>query len=240
MSFCITLTLWKRPAYTARQFDSLMHCAGIRDCDLIIGINPHTPTLRELQSLCHRIDFARSVRVIVHDKDIGCNLNKLAVLRAAFENHDYVACADDDIIFAPDALSYMQWAKQFGADSEIFTVTLWKHFMGWLPESGIQKPHGVENKVSRQQFFACYGWATWRDRWSEMEAGWPRGYAGPYYDEVLCEKMRGARFEIAPHISRAINIGVHDGLHESTQRDFSYWAGSKGFLSPAHYEWSDP
>lgn len=225
---CLTMTLWRRPDYTRQALESLKSCIGINEYDLIIGINPDKDTVDELTQMALAVNFCRSCTVLVHSIDIGCNLNKKDVLGRAFADHDYVIQFDDDVLLAPDTLQYFEWAKQFEPVPEIFTVSAWRHAEGWLPGTH-EKPHLIDTRISRQAFFSCYCWATWRSRWEEMRAAWPEYNPGPYFDEVLCTKTRGARYEVCPFVSRAINIGVDRGLHDGTAQIFPYWADSLSF-----------
>lgn len=223
---CITLTLWRRPEYTRQCLRALRACAGIENYAIIIGINPDPATVGELAEIADGITFGQYHTVMVHDHDLGCNLNKRAVLDLAFTHFSYVVQIEDDVILAPDALRYFEWARQFERDESLFTVTAYGHDSG---------SRGQEGRVCRQPFFTCYGWATWKDRWEQMRAAWPCTYSGePYWDQVLCYRVRDQRCELYPRVSRTINIGADAGLHGS-QKGFDYWAGSEGFTPPEEF-----
>jgi hypothetical protein len=235
---CITLTLWRRPDYTRQCLDALSRCAGIENYTILIGINPDPETLVELRGIAESISFAREVVVAVRPSNIGCNANKYWLLDKAFQFSDYVIQLEDDNIFAPDALRYFEWAKQFGNDPRNLTVAAWRNPTGWLPGTST-KPEGEDSAVSRHAHFTCYGWAIWKDRWDEIKTSWPMGMDYPWWDETLCYKTRGDRLELSPNVSRAINIGVNNGMHPGTDKTFPYWAGIDGFAQQQDFHLTD-
>jgi hypothetical protein len=142
----------------------------------------------------------------------------------------------DDTPVAPDALRYFEWARQFGRDPNVFTVTGYRHPRDWMPGPS-PKPQDEHVRVGPSHFFTCYGWATWRDRWHEMRANWPTNYwtqGTPAWDTYLCYEARKDRVEIAPYTARTRHIGVEGGMGFG-HKVLPYWAGSAGFVAPQGY-----
>lgn len=228
----ISLCLWKRPKYTAAVIDSLRHQPSIKDYWIFIGIDGAGG--EEVIKLARAIDFCKTT-VLVHSHHVGCNDNTRFTLTAAFTYFDYVIHLEDDTPLAPDGLSYFEWAQRFGNDERIFTVSAWRHPDGWLPVKGGKCPEEESGKVSLGQFYTCWAWATWRNRWFEMLRGWTQSD-----DQTLSwcravSTVRGERWETQPRISRASNIGLEMGNHRG-DCPLSYWAGSPGFKSPQSFQ----
>jgi hypothetical protein len=222
----------QRPDYSSQILQALKRCDRVESYTILIGLNPEESVVDEMLRVCNAIDFGASHAVFLREQDLGCNLNKLLILDEAFRNFDYVIHIDDDIPLAPDTLCYFEWARQFGRDSQNFTVGCWRHSMGWLPDRPEPKPVGEDGRVGRAKYFTCYGWATWHDRWDKIRTSWPATYGEPFYDGQMAFCSRGDRYELRPYISRSIHIGEKKGMHCTQKKVFPYWAGCENFIRP--------
>jgi hypothetical protein len=221
------MTAWRRFDYTRRAIESLKLCRNVERWRVLIGLNPDGPNLAAIEALCRCVDFAASCRVVVRESNLGCNLNKKLIMDEAFEAHDYVCQFDDDVILAPDALDFLEWARAFGRDREVFATSACGRFA--------DGPVGEDGIAVKVPGFSCYCWGTWRDRWDEIKKPWPEQDGPPYWDDILDHRTRGDRCQIHPLVSRAITIGVEGGLHSGTVKEFKYWAGSPSFAIPDGY-----
>jgi hypothetical protein len=226
----ISMCVWRRPDIARKTLDALSHCTGVGDYRLLVHIDGEGSP--EMPGVFNSVTFM-PVTVFVADRHLGCNESTKRILAAAFEHTDYVIHDEEDILLAPDALRYFEWAQKFHEDPSILTVGAWRHNDGWLAEHG-PFPDGaqVETKVSKSACFHCWGWATWGDRWKKMLANWTGNDDQTLsWDVALeCFRIREGLFEVSPHISRAFNIG-HGGIHRDDAW-LSYWAGSGGFQPP--------
>jgi glycosyltransferase involved in cell wall biosynthesis len=200
--------------------EALSHCRGVENYILFIGINPEPETVDELRDIAKGVTFAET-NILVHPFDVGINHNKRWALTAAFEVSDYVIQIDDDILLAPDALSYFEWVKQFEPQPEIFTATA----------VGLDDRQPCDNYIVRRRpFFDCYAWATWKNRWPEILSRWPTVREGNGWSwDVAMHHIRGSRFELFPLVSRMQNIGREKGYMNAGHHTFKYWAGSDTF-----------
>lgn len=221
----ITLCFWKRPDYATAVLESLRKCKGIENYKLLIHLdgcgNPEMPYVACAVDFCERIIVKRA-------DHLGCNDMTRIALHHGFSHSDYVIHVEEDVVLAPDALQYFEWAERFVTDANIFTASGWRHPSGWLPES--RKPYDSEmgGEARIEPFFTCWGWATWSDRWKEMDTHWTTGTDLSLSWDIAISGTRGNRCEVHPMISRAMNIGEHGGVHRGSSM-LSYWAGSPGF-----------
>ena len=112
----ITLCLWRRPLYTRRVLAALAACDGIADYTVLAHFDG--PPNIEVFHAC--ADFtACPMEVMQSTTHIGGNASTLRVLDAAFEMADYVIHDEDDVLFAPDALRYFEWARQLDRKSVV-------------------------------------------------------------------------------------------------------------------------
>lgn len=228
----IALTSWKRPKYTKQVIESLRRQKTIGDYWLFISIDGEGGD--EVISLARQVDFCKTT-VMVQNRRVGCNNNTRFALTAAFDYFDYVVVLEDDTPIGPDGLTYFEWARGFGNDERIFTVSAWRHPNGWLPETGKPCPPDENSKVSLGFFYTCWAWATWRNRWFEMLRGWTQSDDHTLSWCRSVSTVRGDRWEMQPMISRANNIGEEMGNHRGAC-ELAYWAGSKEFKVPSGYK----
>jgi len=163
-------------------------------------------------------------------KKRGCNYNVKEALEFAWQdNPDFVLMIEDDIIISDDALMYIEWAaEKYKDDSSVRTIGLWKSKNGWNFDAPLTR--SLTFRVDEQNWFTCWGWGTWKDRWEEMFATWTTGDDShdTSWDVVLYSHL-GNRKEVVPAISRAYNCGDFNGTHRG--RD---WPGitSAGLVDP--------
>lgn len=227
----LTLCAWRRPKYLQAVLDALSKCAGIEDYILYIGIDGDGGD--------ETIEIARKVKftltdILLHTHRVGCNLNTKHIQMYAFQHFDYVVHLEDDTLPAPDTLRYFDWAKQFRKDSSIMTVSAW----GMLPK--LAETPDDNARVIKRCHFSSWGWATWKDRWQEMQQDWVSNddMASSWDFGVEETRKRLNCQQIQPRISRINNIGSELGTHRGECR-LTEWAGSPGFKAPDKFiaEW---
>lgn len=230
----ISMCVWRRPDIAANALGALSRCPGIGNYRLLVHIDGGGA--HEMPGLFSDVSFM-PVTVLTADRNLGCNESTKRILSVAFEHSDYVIHNEEDILLAPDALQYFEWAEQFKADPSILSVAAWRHDSGWLAEHG-PFPDGqqIETKVTKMGCFHCWGWATWKDRWQNMLANWTGNDDQTLSWDVALEayRVREKLYEVIPFVSRAFNIG-HGGIHRGDAW-LSYWAGSAGFQPPSTYQ----
>ena len=235
MDKVITLLFWKRPKYVRQVLDHLSQCRGIDAYHLVVHLDG--PANKAVRELCHAIKFAPHETRQFHQNH-GCNQCTRTVLRRGFDLSDYVIHVEEDVLLAPDALQYFEWARQFGPDKTLLNVSGIRHPTGWLFEHG-HFPDGqaIEQKAKRSGGFTCWGWATWKDRWQELDKIWSTEPDRKLSWDVRIEQYRRQHklAELMPLVSRVQNIGAEQGTHRG-EYVLSYWAGSPGFVTPSKYQ----
>lgn len=236
----ITCCFWRRPKYTRRVLDALRNCPGIHEYTLLIQQDGDDGRgdigQSEVRRICERINFA-PFQIVSESEHLGCNHNTRRALAAGFRHSDYVIHIEDDVQLAPDALGYFEWARRFESDPSVFIASAQRHPNGWLPSAVIPKPANEDVLVNMTPDLFIWGFATWRDRWNEMDRNWTkeRNDQVDSWDMYLKINVRGNRVSLTPHISRSLNIGFDDGTHCGGE-SLSYWAGSPNFSSNGNYQ----
>jgi hypothetical protein len=234
MKKLITLSLYNRLPYTKRVLDALAQCEGISEY-VVLPVIDRTNFGFDYQDtfieLLH--EYAKDKRLNVenprcHQDNVGCNRNIYTALNTGFRYADFLIHLEDDIILAKDALRYFEWANAtYKDDKNVFTIDAYNneahtHF----PDSRL---------VKRSQSFKPWGWATWKDRWLEIENRWQYDYSkrqdfpmGGGWDVCMKHCLRGNRCRIYPTLSRCLNIG-EIGIHTPSKEwhhnkhDLQFW-----------------
>jgi len=219
----MTFTGYKRPKYTQQVIDGLRSCDGIEDYKLFARLEPGYP---EVVDVIKSINFMEC-EYIINDCRLGCNDNYYQALSRGFEAGDFVVQVEDDTVPTKDFLRYMEWAQEkYKDDKEVFTIC------------GYNKIDKYDSATSHDAFknpwFTPWGWATWADRWKEIEKQWD-SELGKSWDIFMNETMRKDRYEIRPTLGRIQNVGAEGGefcpskeFHEANQLN-KIWAGTEEY-----------
>lgn len=214
MKINIAISAYNRPEYSRRSLAAIVGAKGFSpekysiycsiDCDANGDVNPEVYNIYA--------SYGGPLTLETAPIKLGCNYNVKAALELAWENNpDFVLMIEDDVVISDDALMYIEWAaQQHKDDKPVRTIGLWgQECNPTLPLS--EQDYG---KTTRQNFFTCWGWGTWRDRWDEMLATWTTGNDSINTSwDVIVSSHLGDRYEILPYISRAYNCGEHNGTH---------------------------
>lgn len=219
--YVITMTLYRRPAYTRQVLDRLRHCRGIDKYQVLIFCEPEFP---EVIEIAETWQFPNK-QVHVNDCVLGSTTNTHQALRAGFKQAEFVIIVEDDILLAPDALRWFEFCRsKFRHDRSIFSAGGYNRR---------EVPRELYSAYYRTQWFTPWGWGTWKDRFEEMSRGW--GFnADVSWDWIVNHKLRGQRCEIVPHLARTQNIGGELGTycpesqwHRENQFN-EFWSGMDG------------
>ena len=230
MKINIAISAYNRPEYSRRSLAAIFGAKGFSKdkYNIHCALDCHQDGLFNQE--VYNVYASFGISPLVALKKQGCNYTVKEALRLAWEdNPDFVLMIEDDIIISDDALMYIEWAaEKYKDDPSVRTIGLWGHENGYALGSTLpEKEHG---KVMRQNYFSCWGWGTWRDRWEEMLDKWTTG--SDFHDtswDVILSSHLGERVEILPSISRAYNCGEHGGTHRGRA-----WPGvvASGLIDP--------
>jgi N-acetylglucosaminyltransferase II (MGAT2) len=198
----VVFTAWDRVHYMERVLDSWRNVRGIEKALLIFSCEPFEP----MAELVRTVDFAEAV-VDVNEHHFGIEVNPYkAMLQGFATGADFVIQAEDDSIVASDVLEYMAWgAERYAADKSVQAIC--------ATRAG---PPGDPAEVYRRAWFSPAVWGTWRDRWEQMEPGWPGvpledGGSWDWWIWSRCMQPYG-KVTIEPCVTRSQHIG-ESGTH---------------------------
>jgi hypothetical protein len=220
----IVMTTYRRPAYTRRVLEHLAQCDGIERYSLLVFCEPG---YRDVIAVVEAAQFPAGTkkRIVENSQRLGCSGNTYHALATGFRSTDFVIVCEDDVLFARDALKFFEHCdRAYRDDKEVFTVGAFSR--------QICKPKQYYHLL-RKSWFTPWGWATWSDRWVEIEAGL-RGRLDDKksWDVITNHEIRKGRFEVRPILARTQNIGADGGVHvpgpdwHRVHQFNEFWAGS--------------
>lgn len=249
MKINIAISAYNRPEYSQRSIAAIFGAKGFTPEKYRIFCAMDCHADGSYNKEVYNIYKFFGVLPDVAEKKRGCNYNVKQALELAWDDSpDFVIMIEDDIVISDDALEYIEWAaEKYKDDPSVRSIGLWGHDDGiGNPGSPVsEKDYGM---AMRQNYFTCWGWGTWRDRYDEMNETWTTG--DDSHDtswDVIVSSHLGERVEILPAISRAYNCGEHGGTHRGRawpglvasglvdpDNEIEYWEHK---LSPLDKEW---
>lgn len=199
----LSISLYNRPNYTKIVLDSLNKCFGIDEYSIFIHCEPSNNEVIELAKR-FRPD---QTKLIINSVKYGCNKNIYHCLKNGFDTNNYHIHFEDDTVPGKDCLRYFEWAgNEYEKDNNIFSVTSYSKFKN--------KEELDTSKVLRNKWFTPWGWATWVDRWREIDEFLYSNLNGiDSWDLIIDKSLRKDRYEIYPLIARTQNIGAELGTY---------------------------
>lgn len=193
----LAFPVYNRPHYSGPVLESWRAVRGIEDAYMIYRLEPGYPDMVDLVS--HERPLSAGM-VTVNEQRLGNDQNMKAAVTDGFATGaEFVIAAEDDVVVSHDLLEYMlAMGDRYAGDKSVLAITAWQ---GDAP--------GPLDEVQRTPWFyggAC--WGMWRDRWDQVEGGWPPSGIG--YDGYLWRLAQASGLSIIqPAATRCKNIGEY-------------------------------
>ena len=164
----IALFVYNRPEHTRRTVERLRENILARHSDLYIfsdGAKNQNASkaVEEVRKFICIIEGFRSVTVVERCRNFGLAASVIDGISQLCDRHGDVIAVEDDLLTAPDFLSFMNAALDYYRYiPQVFSIGAFNFGVGPAKE------------YSSDAFFtyrSCsWGWATWKDRW--IKADW--------------------------------------------------------------------
>ena len=201
----ITMSVYNRPDYTRQVMEALTKCEGIGEYQIIIHADGYNEEVRDVVMSFEKLKWS----YFENGQRLGCSENIMNAVRHGFELSDYVIHVEDDIVLAPSALRWFEWAgEKFKDNKDIFDI------------SSFRKEQTKEEdfySYAIWRWFTPWGWATWKDRFEVMDRIYKAPNSGKCWDEVCNFEASLDKFEVIPRLARSRNIGERNGTHHTPQ-----------------------
>ena len=178
----ICLFVYKRFDTTRLMLESLMNCPECSDSDLYVFMDAarsekDIEEVTKVRSLFNGLNGFRHIETFPADTNKGLARSVIEGVSYVLHKHDDVIVLEDDLVVAPDFLSFMNESlKVYKGRKDIWSISGYTPKLEDIDQS---KSNGVF-LVPRAQ---CWGWATWRDRWQTVD--WEVGD----YEEIAKSKV---------------------------------------------------
>lgn len=145
--------------YLSDLTDLIVYSDGARNSKEEEGVDSVREYLRSLSGF-------KSVEVIERDQNFGLANNIISGVSEVLSTSNTVIVLEDDMILSRSFLKYMNCnLNRFSKDKTIWQIS------SWIPRVDLENDISSSTNlyISRSQLMPCWGWATWKDRWSLLE-----------------------------------------------------------------------
>ena len=148
------------------------------------------PGTRAVRELAKKAQGFATVEVVERPKNMGCAASIIDGLPEMFRLHERLIVIEDDIVTSPYTLRFLSEGLARYADNEkVFNIAAWSP-----PHIARNIPANYPYDVYAIPRFNCWGWASWRDRFQDID--W----------DVQDYQI----FKNSPHLRKAFNAGGED------------------------------
>jgi hypothetical protein len=163
----ILLFVYNRPDHTRKTVDALRANAGAIESDLYIySDGPKRDrdgdAVRAVRAYLPSIAGFRSINITERANNMGLAASVIAGVSEILERHERAIVVEDDLITAPDFLSFMNEALAvYENRADIFSVTGYNYPLS-IPDTYPQDAYLSYRSSS-------WGWGTWLNRWKKID-----------------------------------------------------------------------
>lgn len=130
------------------------------------------------------IEGFNSINVIERTENFGPIDNGFELLTEVFKKHDRCIYSEDDNIFSPCFLEYMNnCLEKYKNDEDILAV------YGFRPK--VKDQDSLGNRVFKATYFSAYGCGLWKDKHEKMKHDINRNYI----EDLSCDRNRIRRLK---------------------------------------------
>jgi len=182
----IALFVYNRPEHTRRTVEALRANHLARRSDLFIFADASknksgATAVRAVRKFIRRIDGFKSVTVIEREQNCGLSESVISGVTQLCSDRGRVIAVEDDILTAPDFLTFMNHALgRYRDEPRIFSIGAFN-----LP---IVTPKTYAYDAFCSYRFMCWGWGTWKDRWEKGD------WSVKDFPEFMADREKQKRF----------------------------------------------
>lgn len=123
------------------------------------------PGTRAVRELAKKAQGFASVEVVERPKNMGCAASIIDGLTEMFRLHERLIVIEDDIVTSSYTLRFLSEGLARYADNEkVFNLAAWSP-----PHIARNIPANYPYDVYAIPRFNCWGWASWRDRFQDID-----------------------------------------------------------------------
>lgn len=164
----ICLFVYKRYDTTKLMLESLLACPECADSELYVFMDEarndsEADDVEKVRALFDNLQGFKTIHPYPARMNKGMARSVIDGVTTVLEKHESIIVLEDDLVVAPDFLTFMNTALEAYRDrSDIWSIS------GYTPNLKEIEQYDKNGMflVPRAQ---CWGWATWNDRWETVD-----------------------------------------------------------------------
>ncbi len=118
-----------------------------------------------VRSIAHNVKGFASVTVVERNINLGCKKSFVVGLQYMFERYENIIVIEDDVFCSPLTLEFLNEGLIRYKDSKnVFNISAWSP-----PDIATSAPQKYVYDLYTIPRFNCWGWASWRDRFENID-----------------------------------------------------------------------
>ncbi len=161
----ILLLVYNRPYTTKKIVANLVNHPNIGEMELFVfsdgpKFEHDLDSIEEVRKIIENLHVCKKLNKYYSEKNLGLANSVISGINKVFENNNKIIVLEDDLEISPFFLEYMN-----------FYLTLYETNINVGTIQGFQFPIKSKSKepVFFDKFVNCWGWGTWKNRWSDFE-----------------------------------------------------------------------
>lgn len=158
----ILIIAWRRPDHLSKVIDAIR---VVKPKQLFIAIDgprkeeefafEREQIEKSKQVVEQEINWNCTVTKLYRDVNLGCAKGVSTAITWFFEQVDQGIIIEDDIIITKAGLEFFEWGlHRFKENKKVWMLSAWN-------------PYKTYNISIIQNYFYCWGWATWKRTWQQ-------------------------------------------------------------------------
>jgi hypothetical protein len=183
----VALFVYKRPEHTKATLGALGQNTLAGGTDLIIycdGPKKEEDRLavEAVRRMVRQVSGFASVRIIERDCNVGLADSITAGVTDILKTHESIIVIEDDLVTSPNFLEYMNAALiHYKNDPKAFSIGAYN-----FPTKTMSIPSGYPWDTYASFRCCSWGWATWGDRWKQVE--WDMNYYSAFMRDQAAQE----------------------------------------------------
>ena len=164
----ICLFVYKRYDTTELMLESLLACPECADSELYVFMDEarndsEADDVEKVRALFDNLQGFKAIHPYPARMNKGMARSVIDGVTTVLEKHESIIVLEDDLVVAPDFLTFMNAALEAYRDrSDIWSIS------GYTPNLKEIEQYD-KNGVFLVPRAQCWGWATWSDRWETVD-----------------------------------------------------------------------
>lgn len=158
-----------RVKHLSRCIESLQACKYADETELVIGVDfpskdNHIKGWLEIKKYVKTIEGFKKVTVFIRKANVGIHENYRLLREYAFANYDRMIFSEDDNVFSPCFLDYINHAlEKFKDDPDVWGIC------SYFPSEYIDLSCYTSNIIKIKGYYCDYGSGIWKDKFEKRQ-----------------------------------------------------------------------